>query len=177
MTTKYTYYQTDAKLVLTIYEKNLEENEVKVHVEPKKLRVTYKDKTLFNSSLLEDVVVDETTTVVKKNNIEIVLKKVTPKQWATIEDKEKDKQDAKAAPTDKWTAIAREADEDEEKEGGVDKFFKTIFKDADDDTKRAIMKSYTESKGTVLSTNWKEISEKKTPIKPPEGLEFKEYPH
>jgi suppressor of G2 allele of SKP1 len=32
---------------------------------------------------------------------------------------------------------------------------------ATDETKRAMNKSYSESGGTVLSTNWKEVSQKK----------------
>lgn len=37
-------------------------------------------------------------------------------------------------------------------------FFSKLYKDADEDTKRAMIKSYTESGGTTLSTNWAEIA-------------------
>lgn len=36
-------------------------------------------------------------------------------------------------------------------------------------------KSFMESGGTVLSTNWSEIGAKPTEVKPPEGCEFKKY--
>jgi suppressor of G2 allele of SKP1 len=36
-------------------------------------------------------------------------------------------------------------------------------------------KSYMESGGTVLSTNWDEIGKEKTPVKPPDGMEFKKW--
>ncbi len=36
-------------------------------------------------------------------------------------------------------------------------------------------KSFFESGGTVLSTNWKDISSKTTEVKPPDGVEFKKY--
>jgi len=36
-------------------------------------------------------------------------------------------------------------------------------------------KSYQESGGTVLSTNWSEIGATKTEIKPPTGMEHKKY--
>ena len=36
-------------------------------------------------------------------------------------------------------------------------------------------KSFQESGGTVLSTNWNEIGAKKTEIQPPSGMEAKEY--
>lgn len=32
-----------------------------------------------------------------------------------------------------------------------------------------------ESGGTVLSTNWNEISKDKVPVKPPSGMEWKEW--
>lgn len=53
--------------------------------------------------------------------------------------------------------------------------FQKLYKDADDDTRKAMVKSYTESGGTVLSTNWKEISKKRTEIRPPDGMEFKKW--
>ena len=43
----------------------------------------------------------------------------------------------------------------------VDGFFKKLYKGADPDTQRAMMKSYTESNGTALSTNWSDVGSKK----------------
>jgi len=54
-------------------------------------------------------------------------------------------------------------------------FFKKLYKDADPDTKRAMMKSYTESNGTALSTNWQDVGKKKVEMTPPEGLEAKKW--
>ena len=65
---------------------------------------------------------------------------------------------------------------DDEFEGdAVDGFFKKLFKDADPDTKRAMMKSYQESNGTALSTNWAEVSKKTTETSPPDGMEAKKW--
>jgi suppressor of G2 allele of SKP1 len=37
------------------------------------------------------------------------------------------------------------------------RFFQQLYADADEDTRRAMLKSYQESGGTALSTNWKEV--------------------
>jgi suppressor of G2 allele of SKP1 len=39
-----------------------------------------------------------------------------------------------------------------------------------------MMKSYSESCGTVLSTNWDDIKKQKTEVKPPDDMEHKDYP-
>lgn len=58
-----------------------------------------------------------------------------------------------------------EADDDgyESDYGGdaVDGFFKKLYAGADPDTRRAMMKSFTESNGTALSTNWAEVGKKR----------------
>lgn len=43
---------------------------------------------------------------------------------------------------------------------GAMRFFKKLYADADDDTRRAMVKSYQESGGTALSTNWKDVAVK-----------------
>ena len=57
----------------------------------------------------------------------------------------------------------------------LNSFFQKIFGDADDDTKRAMMKSYSESGGTTLSTNWDEVKKAKVDVKPPSGSEWKQW--
>ncbi|KAI1964032.1 Cochaperone protein [Ophidiomyces ophidiicola] len=49
----------------------------------------------------------------------------------------------------------------------VDAFFKKLYANADDDTRRAMMKSYYESKGTALSTNWSEVGKGPVQEHPP----------
>lgn len=36
-----------------------------------------------------------------------------------------------------------------------------------------MIKSFTESGGTVLSTNWDEVGAKKVDVRPPDGCEYK----
>jgi len=83
------------------------------------------------------------------------------------------------APTD-WDALeaelaAEEAEEKPEGDAALNKLFQDIYGKADDDTRRAMNKSFQESGGTVLSTNWGEIGARKTEVQPPTGMEAREY--
>jgi suppressor of G2 allele of SKP1 len=70
-----------------------------------------------------------------------------------------------------WDTLLENEREDED--GGVDEFFKKLYKDASPDVQRAMMKSYQESNGTSLSTNWDEVGKKTVETHPPEGMEAK----
>lgn len=64
----------------------------------------------------------------------------------------------------------------EEEEGDpTTNFFKMLYKGADPDTQKAMMKSYQESNGTALSTNWAEVSKGKVETSPPDGMEAKQW--
>ena len=67
-------------------------------------------------------------------------------------------------------------DEIDEFEGnGENAFLQTIFKSSNPDAQRAMMKSYQESNGTVLSTDWSEVSKKKVETSPPDGMVAKKW--
>lgn len=54
-------------------------------------------------------------------------------------------------------------------------FFKMLYKGADPDTQKAMMKSYQESNGTALSTNWADVSKGRVETSPPDGMEAKKW--
>lgn len=94
-----------------------------------------------------------------------------PKNWDKLASdltakKPKSKVKGKAKDTDKQAGSDSEDDADEDYDsdvGGdaVDGFFKKLYAGADPDTRRAMMKSFTESNGTSLSTNWNEVGSKR----------------
>ena len=70
-----------------------------------------------------------------------------------------------AAPKKKdWGQLLKEEEAEEaarkpEGEEALMKLFQGIFKDANEDTRKAMIKSFQTSGGTVLSTNWKEVAQ------------------
>lgn len=90
---------------------------------------------------------------------DLTAKKSSKKQ------KQKDKSE-KGEGAEEGTKSDNEDGEDDDVDsdfGGdpVDGFFKKLYAGADDDTRRAMMKSYQESGGTALSTDWKDVGKRR----------------
>lgn len=94
-----------------------------------------------------------------------------PKDWDKLAS------EALAKPKTGDSKAGNKMEEDDDDEGGdpVNGFFKKLYAGADADTRRAMMKSFSESNGTALSTNWEEVKKGKVETSPPEGLEAKKW--
>jgi suppressor of G2 allele of SKP1 len=92
-----------------------------------------------------------------------------PKDWDKIASESlHPKKEEKKKTTEGGAPEDEEEDSDDGGGGdGVDKFFRKLYRNADEDTRRAMMKSFTESDGTALSTNWSEVKKGKVEAKPP----------
>ncbi|CAO2161008.1 unnamed protein product [Urochloa humidicola] len=78
---------------------------------------------------------------------------------------------------DKIEAEVKKAEKEEKLDGdaAANKFFQDIFSNADEDMRRAMTKSFQESNGTVLSTNWEDVGSKKIDPSPPEGMDLRKW--
>lgn len=106
------------------------------------------------------------------SRIDVVLAKVAPGKWSSLEKKEVEVKWAypllaKAAKN--WGEF--KVEEPEEK---VD-FIQKLFRDQDADTRRAMMKSYVESNGTVLTTSWDDAKDQTFTTQPPDGMVEKKW--
>lgn len=73
-----------------------------------------------------------------------------------------------------WEALEDSDGEDEAKKD-ADHFFKSLYAGATADQRRAMMKSFVESNGTSLSTDWADVGARTVAAVPPEGVEQKKW--
>jgi suppressor of G2 allele of SKP1 len=72
-----------------------------------------------------------------------------------------------------WDKVGEDENSDDDKD--VNLFFKKLYKGATPEQQRAMMKSFTESSGTSLSTNWDDVKDKRVETVPPDGVEAKKW--
>ncbi|KAL1926690.1 hypothetical protein VTP01DRAFT_5585 [Rhizomucor pusillus] len=187
---RHEWFQNDSFVTVEVFIKNVKQENVTVDFTDRELSLTIKmptasDYSLELDPLAHEIVPKESSFKVLSTKIEIKLKKKTEGiKWGTLEGE--DVVPASMAPASvssarkpkDWNALVRDIEKDQEKpegEAALNALFQQIYSNADDDTKRAMMKSFVESNGTCLSTNWAEVGSKKVETKPPEGMVAKKY--
>lgn len=176
------WYQSNEGVTLTIYAKNIKQETLLVEFGPKSVLILFPsaDNAEYNFNvdpLFADIDTSKSSYRVFLTKLEVSLVKKAAGKWATLEGSGdgQPEEGPLSYPTSSkkavdWSKFDLKEDEDENSD-----FFAKLYKDVDDDTRRAMMKSYVESNGTVLTTNWDEAQNKKFETSPPEGMEAKKW--
>lgn len=193
---RYDWYQTQTHVIVTILLKNVKQEDMSIDIHERSLSACIKLPTGSDYTLELDLShpIDPEKSITKllKSKIEVKLKKCEEIQWQKLEGEEQRnitriKVDSNPMQypssshyTRNWDKLAQEVAEEEKndkKEGdaALNDLFQKIYADGTDETKKAMMKSFYESGGTVLSTNWNEVGKDKVEVKPPDGMEFKKW--
>ncbi|XP_030376196.1 protein SGT1 homolog [Scaptodrosophila lebanonensis] len=176
MSVRHDWYQSESKVVITVLLKNATEKNYAVKIGPKQIHMTA-DGYELTLSLLHPIVVERSSHKAFPSKVEITLAKETGERWQSLE--QKPILVAPTIQTKNWDRLLNEEEKAEEKdakgEEALNQLFKKIYSSSSPEVQKAMNKSFSESGGTVLSTNWSEVSKEKVTVKPPEGTEFREW--
>jgi len=195
---RHDWFQTETAVTVSVMIKGVKKEEASVQITAKTLGVSVKlpsgSEYQLNLDLADEVNPGESKYEVLGTKIEIKLKKARAVKWPTLEftgskidswnsvSDSKDKQPALYYPSsskkgDKnWDKMASSVEDEKlEGEAALNQVFQNIYKGASDDQRRAMMKSFSQSGGTVLSTNWDEVGKGEVKGSPPAGMEMKKW--
>jgi suppressor of G2 allele of SKP1 len=177
------WYQSTTFVTIDVYAKNVDKAASSVDITESRLLARLvrpgKDDYVLERDLNGPVVPEESSWSASKFKAEIRLKKVSGSgEWKSLAATGLDQSAAERARLSgekkasavfrsqkNWDAIADKELEGEKDEDGPMSIFKTIYAGADEDARRAMMKSYTESGGKVLSTDWSDVKQRKVEYK------------
>ncbi|XP_028031689.1 protein SGT1 homolog isoform X2 [Bombyx mandarina] len=197
---KHDWYQTESQVVVTILIKNALSDQVKVQYNERSLSFSCPlpnsdSEYSLELELAHEIIPTMCSYVVSPSKIEIKLRKKEGLRWNQLEGEGTEKK-VKAIPQavidasgpqqppqlfrKDWNKIEKDIkkmEEEEKPEGdaALNALFRKIYGEGSDEVRRAMNKSFVESGGTVLSTNWTQVAQDKVEVKPPDGLEFRKW--
>ncbi|XP_067890217.1 protein SGT1 homolog [Heterodontus francisci] len=189
---KHDWYQTDSHVIITIMIKNASRDDVKVEFAEgyvsASVKLSPENVYSLELNLLHPIAAQHCAIKVLGTKIEIKLKKSEAIRWEKLEGvlpdvkhcvpEQPQRYPSSSHFTKNWDKLVMEIkqEENEEKPEGdaaLNQLFQKIYADGSDEVKRAMNKSFTESGGTVLSTNWTEVGKKTVAVNPPDDMEWK----
>ncbi|ORX92211.1 SGS-domain-containing protein [Basidiobolus meristosporus CBS 931.73] len=189
------WYQNHDFITITLFIKNAKQNDVTVEFEQRGVSISVKtsagsDVNYDWEPLSHPIIPEESKYLVLSTKIELRLKKAhSGVQWGVLEGTDtlaghfsnqasKPNYPSSARNARNWDKLEKELQNDDDKLEGdqaLNSMFQKLYKDAGEDVRKAMVKSFVESGGTCLSTNWEEVSKNKVEVRPPEGMEPKKY--
>ncbi|CAG7887423.1 unnamed protein product [Brassica rapa] len=197
---RHDYYQKPEEVVVTIFAKGIPKQNVNIDFGEQVLSVVIdvpgeEEAYHLQPRLFGKIVPEKCRYEVLSTKVEIHLAKAEIITWASLEHakvpavlpKPNVLSEVSVRPAypsskkvkdwDKLEAEVKKQENDEKLEGdaALDKSLREMYSNADEDMRRAMSKSFVESNGTVLSTNWKEVGAKTIESTPPDGMELKKW--
>ncbi|CAA2964037.1 Suppressor of G2 allele of skp1 [Olea europaea subsp. europaea] len=189
---KHEYYQKPEEIVVTIFAKRVPEKNIVVDFGE---QISLKNMLKKGERTILEIIPSKCRYEVMSTKVEIRLAKADAVHWTSLEFRTDvpvvqrtivssgiqrptyPSSKPKRVDWDKLEAQVKKEEKEEKLDGdaALNKFFRDIYKDSDEDTRRAMSKSFVESHGTVLSTNWKDVGSKKVIGSPPDGMELKKW--
>lgn len=181
------WYQSKDSVTIDIFAKGINKDKLNVDIKSNLLLVLFPllastEYLYILEPLYATIDTEKSLYRVLSTKLEITLAKTLAEHWPAL-DRPDDEAPAQAAvpayPTSakkktNWNLLQID-DDGEEQDSDPNAFFQKLYKDCDEDTRRAMMKSYIQSNGTVLTTSWDEAKEKEFEVSPPEGMEARKW--
>lgn len=167
---QYSWFQTEVQVVLELPVKVAGPERVRVDADELRVEVlavsTSNQEYHLLLNLLQPIDPGATSTRVTPSHVEVTLRKKSAVNWIAVEaaalaqplkypsSKKKD-----------WSHVDQEVERElkQEKPQGDEalmSLFRQIYENGNESTRRAMIKSFQTSSGTVLSTNWAEVEQK-----------------
>ncbi|KAI8483851.1 Suppressor of G2 allele of SKP1 [Branchiostoma belcheri] len=198
---RHDWYQTETHVIVTVMIKGMKKEDVQVDYDTTTLSAVFKQPSgtdyVLDLDLAHPIVKEQCITKVLSTKVEMKMKKSEGIRWQCLEGDGRPYQYAQWTSGNEgasgvtqypssshfkrdWNKIVADVNKEEKEEktegdAALNQFFQQIYSDGNEEVRKAMNKSFVESGGTVLSTNWKDIGKKKVDMKPPDGMEFKKW--
>ncbi|XP_050525281.1 protein SGT1 homolog [Daktulosphaira vitifoliae] len=172
------WYQSETHVYVTILGKHSCKEDCTIKFSSNNIIIQAKYATgqqyTLNIHLFKQIIPDNCNYKVLSSKLEVVLAKAEAGRWESLECVAIQNPSTSSNQERNWDKVVNEMTKDDD-DNDVNSLFKKIYSEGSDEVRKAMNKSFLESGGTVLSTNWKDVAKDKVDIKPPEGMEWKKW--